>query len=138
MSRLWWPVRRSFVDYVDAADGSVVVSEGVTRDPQGFAFPAAGTFPGVWKFSGTVDFEAHSGLLSVSVSHPEIELDSALQWSLTVWVNGVRRAIARLVDVEQTPDTTSATPLLTREGAYLFGDVYKISEPLDQLSIFHS
>lgn len=135
MSTLTWPVRGSFVDYVNAAEGSVVASGGVTRHSQGFSFPGAGAFPGIWKFSGTANFEAHSGLLSVSLSDPEVELDPALQGSLSVSQNGTSRVIARLVDVEKTAHTIVATPVLTGEGAYLFGNVYKIGEPFDQLSI---
>jgi len=78
-TRLTWGVKASFRGYVEAADGTISVSDGATRDADGdfvftalpggdLAFPGDGPPTGAAGFQGTVAFDAHGGMLRVKPS----------------------------------------------------------------------
>jgi hypothetical protein len=133
---LTWGVKQSFRDYVTGsiAQGRVTAS-GVSTSGGSFVFgqstggsytQASGT--GTSRYSGSVRFIGHEGLLDVQLSNPVVRVDNASRATLLVSVNGgsaIEFATLNLaVAAKSTPNNTvaySGVPaVLTARGASVF------------------
>lgn len=138
--KLIWPIRQSFTDYVRGNEGAITL-DGVIETEDGFVFEgAAGDPPSsaadALAFSGSVHFEAHGGMLDVTIGDPVLTIDGE-SGTITVTTEPTgnsRTTLARLVEVHNG-DVTSAKVLLTFEGTRLLGDVYAPGSPLDAFRI---
>jgi hypothetical protein len=107
---LYWGVKKSFRDYVRGAMGEItVVAPAFLRGDQ-VVFPADLPAPGapadgVLRFRGAVRFQAHYGMLDVTVREPWIDTATG---TLTVEHGGV--------------DTPPRIPLASLPGALSGGD----------------
>ncbi len=83
-NKLVWGVKASFRSYVEAAEGTITLSDGATRADDGtFIFIAEpggdlviapdGTATGAMRFQGSVMFEAHGGMLKSTIRELGIE-----------------------------------------------------------------
>jgi len=108
-TRLTWGVKASFRAYVEAAGGTISVSDGPTRDANGafvftalpggdLAIPGDGPPTGALRFQGTVAFEAHGGMLRASLAELGAEAEQdRLVLTAAQAPGGTRRCIiARL------------------------------------------
>lgn len=131
--KLIWPIRRSFVDYVRASDGTVVLGGGATESEEGFVFRSA---PGTaHAFTGNVRFLAHGGMLDVELGDPVFTVDGdAATLSVSTGGGAARTTVARLIGIRGS-DLASGQLLLTYEGTRLLGDVYQPGSPLDAFRI---
>ncbi|ROO87271.1 Htaa protein [Actinocorallia herbida] len=132
---LEWGVKAGFRRYVQGLpDGFCDVSTEIDLPGGGrFGFPltgAEGSPPFLLRFTGTVTFRGHGGLLSVTITEPWLFLRGGA-WTLTV-----RAASGRLPLAVGRPSASSARRVpvaLTAEGAALFGGNYPAAEPMDDL-----
>jgi len=148
---LGWGVKQSFRSYVEAMGGTVALSGGAERDAEGaFLFApkdgAALTLDadgrpqgGEALFSGEVKFEAHGGMLKVSVTDPGVSLEPA-GGALTVadpWAPGKRMQIAKLdMAAAQVEGGEVVLPAAaTLDGMQLLGDHYPPGTPLDPVRV---
>jgi hypothetical protein len=130
--KLIWPVRRSFVAYVRGNQGTVTLGGGVTETDEGFVFPGDSV---ALEFTGSVHFEAHGGMLDVTIGDPAFAISGdAGTLGVTTGAGGERTTIARLIEI-QGDDPASGQLLLTYEGTRLLGDVYAPGSPLDGFRI---
>ena len=108
-NRLTWGVKASFKAYVEAAGGSITLSEGATLAEDGafrfaavpggdLAFAPDGSATGAMRFSGAVTFEAHGGMLKSTLTELGIEAgpDGLVLTALQAPMNKDRCAIAQL------------------------------------------
>ncbi|WP_284762085.1 HtaA domain-containing protein [Arthrobacter sp. efr-133-R2A-63] len=141
-----WAVKDSFVRYVQSMhDGRVLLREGaaVTNTRQ-FYFPFGsldeshgGNF--VLQFGGEARFLAHHGLMSVSISHPKIEVGpdgaylSIQQGNETVRLANLDLPAVSVEDGVSTWANIQVT--LTGSGAAVFADSYSAGEILAPLTM---
>ena len=146
-NRLVWGVKASFRGYVEAAGGSIAVSDGASRAEDGAiifeAIPggdleiaADGSATGSMRFKGAVKFNAHGGMLDSTLS--EIGLDASDEGLfLTVLeapMNEDRCAIAKLNFVEIGPEgKIHFNTEITMDGMYQIADNYPPGTELDPL-----
>ena len=147
--QLIWGVKASFRGYVEAAEGSINVSEGATRTEDGsFLFKAIpggdlnlspdGSATGSMRFQGKVTFEAHGGMLNATLSELGIEVEAGelVLTSLDAPMNQDRCAIAKLKVVDQ--DSNTAITLrseITDDGMYQIADNYPTGTELDPVHL---
>lgn len=133
-----WPVRNSFVDYVRAANGEVSPLAPWSLSSDGFRFPLRrldGAKTETLEADGGACFTAHAGRLAVELRQLRL-----------AFANGGFEASVRDLDVPETwmtiargdvealtPDRLMLRPRLTFFGSRLFGDVYQVGEPLDDM-----
>ena len=83
-SKLTWGVKASFRSYVEAAAGSISVSDGALRTEDGVfvleALPGGnlviapdGSATGATEFQGQITFEAHGGMLKATLNELRVE-----------------------------------------------------------------
>ena len=114
---LTWGVKTSFRSYVEAAGGTVTLSDGVTRTEDGsFVFSAVpggdlaiapdGSATGALRFVGAVTFEAHGGMLKVTLTELAVEsgADGLVLTAPQAPLNQERCAIAKLDPIENGAD----------------------------------
>jgi hypothetical protein len=127
--RLAWAIRRSFTEYVRAAEGSVTLADGVVEADGQFFFEGVPGNPDV--FVGSVRFQAHDGLLDVTIGDPSLTMDGTSGTvSVTTGSGASRIVLGRFVDI-QGDDISSGRAMLTFEGSRLLGDVYSPGSALD-------
>lgn len=130
MSVLRWAVKTSLVGYVRGmSDGAVVVAGGVREADGGFVFPGEGH-----RFSGSVTFTGHGGMMRVSLADPAL-VDRAGTWVLEIADpddDGVRLPFATVAAFDGSTGTRVA---LTADGADLFFGPYEAGTPLEDLRI---
>lgn len=155
---LTWLVKESFLAYVNRTRGRITLVEPAYPGAAGFAFPhapAAGhtesgdaapdaserAFPGELMFTGGVAFLAHGGLLDITLAEPVLVFGArgALLTiaDMTRPGGGTRLVIAELTGGPHTlaDETIALVPLLTDDGAALFGGVYPPGEAMDPLFV---
>ena len=146
-SKLIWGVKASFRGYVEAAGGSITLSDGATRTEDGaFVFTAVpggdlsiapdGSAAGAMRFKGSVTFEAHGGMLKSTLTDLGIEA-SAEGLVLTVLeapMNTDRCVIAELGLIEGEDSLTFHTKI-TIDGMYQIADNYPPGTELDPLRL---
>ncbi|MGY8853928.1 MAG: HtaA domain-containing protein [Pseudomonadales bacterium] len=144
-NKLTWGVKASFRAYVEAAGGSITLSDGATRAADGtFVFMAEpggdlaiapdGSATGAMRFQGTVIFEAHGGMLKSTLAELGVE---ASENGLVVTVldgpmNKGRCAVAELGPVQgDAGDGMTITSKITMDGLYQIADSYPPGTELD-------
>jgi len=144
-----WGVKASFRSYVEAAEGTISVSDGATRTEDGafvfnampggdLAFAADGSATGAMRFQGAVTFEAHGGMLKATLT--ELGLEAGEQ-GLVVTVleapmNTSRCAIATLGQVEKRADgAITLSAAITADGMYQIADNYPPGTELDPVQL---
>ncbi|MEQ8691894.1 MAG: HtaA domain-containing protein [Pseudomonadales bacterium] len=144
-NRLTWGVKASFRSYVEAAGGSVELSDGATRAADGaFVFEAApggdlaiasdGSATGSIRFLGTVTFDAHGGMLKATLSELGLEAgpDGLVLTALEAPANQDRCAIANLSVIEVSADDNATLRAeITMDGMYQIADNYPPGTELD-------
>lgn len=148
-SRLTWGVKSSFRGYVEAAGGSISLSEGATRAEDGsFVFTALpggdltiapdGSATGSMRFQGTVIFEAHGGMLKATLTGLGLDAgdDGLVLTIVEAPKNTGRCAIAKLGPVEIGADGAAALRAkITLDGMYQIADNYPPGTELDPLQL---
>jgi len=148
-SRLTWGVKASFRRYVEAAGGSITLSDGATRAEDGtFIFTAMpggdltiapdGSATGAMRFQGTVTFDAHGGMLKSTLTGLGVEAgdDGLVLTALQAPMNQDRCAIAKLGPVEVGPDDAITLGAeITFDGMYQIADNYPPGTELDPLRL---
>ena len=146
-NRLTWGVKASFRNYVEAAGGSIAVSDGATRADDGsIIFEAKpggdlsvdkdGDANGSQHFQGTVTFEAHGGMLKSALTDLALEVGEnglmlTVQDSL---MKENRCAIAKLGPIEVSSDKSMTIKSeITMDGMYQIADNYPPGTELDPL-----
>lgn len=134
---LTWSIKSSFEAYVRGAGGVVELGGDAALSDAGYVFPAISHEGGIWRFGGSVRFEAHGGALSVVIADPTVELedDAGIVTVATGLEPGATRIeLARLVNVDTT-DGLAADARVTLLGARLLGDVYPVGSSIDPLRV---
>ena len=147
--KLTWGVKTSFRSYVEAAGGSISVSDGASRAEDGsIVFTAEpggdlviapdGSTTGAMRFRGTVKFDAHGGMLSATLSELGLEVgpDGLVLTALEAPMNKNRCAIAKIGPGEDGPDGgVSLSAEITDDGMYQIADNYPPGTELDPLRL---
>lgn len=147
INRLSWGVKASFRSYVEAAGGSIDLSDGATRAEDGsFVFSAVpggdlkiasdGSATGAMRFQGKITFDAHGGMLKATLTELGLEVgtDGLVLTALEAPLNRDRCAIAKLAVVEIGPDDAiSLGAQITLDGTYQIADNYPPGTELDPL-----
>ena len=148
-SKLTWGVKASFRGYVEAAGGSVTLSDGATRAEDGtFVFNAVpggdlsiepdGSATGAMRFQGAVTFEAHGGMLKSTLAELGLEAgaDGLVLTVLEGPMNQGRCAVAELGPVEVgAGDALTIVTKITVDGMYQIADNYPPGTELDPLQL---
>lgn len=148
-NRLTWGVKSSFRSYVEAAGGSITLSDGATRAEDGsFVFKAVpggdlsiapdGSATGAMRLQGTVTFDAHGGMLKATLAELSIEvgIDGLVLTALEAPMNQGRCAIAQLGPVEVgVGDAITIAAEITFDGMYQIADNYPPGTELDPLQL---
>ena len=141
VTRLGWGVKQSFRAYVEGSGGSIALDGGAARADDGtFVFAATadsdlaldgGALSGTGRFAGKIAFQAHGGLLSVTLTDPWVE-PAGDGWVLSIAETATRRtAIAKLGAVED-----GALPAVTTlDGMMILGDHYPPGTQLDPVRL---
>lgn len=142
VTALGWGVKQSFRAYVEGSGGTIAASDGASRDADGaFVFEAAedsdlvadagGALSGTGRFRGRVAFQAHGGLLSVTLTDPWIEAGPD-GWVLSIAETPTRRtAIAKLGAPAAGDGATELPAATTLDGMMVLGDHYPPGTALD-------
>ena len=144
-TKLVWGVKASFRNYVEAAEGSITVSDGAIKADDGtFVFTAKpggdlaiapdGSASGAMHVHGTVTFEAHGGMLKSTLTDLAVEAaeDGLVLTVLDAPMNKHRCAIADLDLVESgSGDTVVMSAKITVDGMYQIADNYPPGTELD-------
>ena len=146
-NKLTWGVKASFRGYVEAAEGSITLSDGATHAEDGtFVFMAQpggdlsiaadGSATGTMRFNGTVTFEAHGGMLKSTLTELGLEAgdDGLVLTVLDGLMNKSRCAVAELgpVEVSAAGGMTIASKI-TIDGMYQIADNYPPGTELDPI-----
>ncbi|HEY0648802.1 HtaA domain-containing protein [Phenylobacterium sp.] len=142
VTTLGWGVKQSFRAYVEGSGGTITAQDGASRDPDGaFVFEAAEdsdlavdarALSGTGRFRGRLAFQAHGGLLSVTLADPWLEA-AADGWVLSIAETPTRRtAIARLGPLATDATLPAATTL---DGMMILGDHYPPGTALDPVRL---
>ncbi len=148
-NRLTWGVKASFRSYVEAAGGSVSLSDGATRAEDGcFIFEAEtggnltiapdGSATGAMRFQGTVSFEAHGGMLSTTLTELGVEVsdEGLVLTAVQAPLNQERCVIATLDPLEIGPnEAITLGAQITMDGMYQIADNYPPGTELDPLRL---
>ena len=147
MMTLTWGVKQSFRSYVEMSGGSTTAEDGAAAMPDGaFAFEAApggdlavgadGAVTGTGRFRGRVIFQAHGGMLKVTLTDPWLE-QTADGLVLTIAETATRRTpIAKLGAAQRTEDGTLVFPAaITLDGMMIIGDHYPPGTVMDVVRV---
>ena len=147
--KLTWGVKASFRNYVEAAGGSITLSDGATRREDGaFEFAAAaggdlsiasdGSASGALRFLGTVVFDAHGGMLQVTLTELGLEADAdgLVLTAPQAPRSQDRCAIAKLDRAESdTGGGVSFRAEITLDGMFQIADNYPPGTELDPVQL---
>lgn len=148
-TQLTWGVKASFRNYVQAAEGSITLTDGATQADDGtFVFAAEpngdlviaadGSATGAMRFQGAVTFEAHGGMLKSTLQELAIEAsdDGLVLTVLDGPMNKRRCAVAELdlLDVG-SGNTVTMTTKITMDGMYQIADNYPPGTELDPVRL---
>ncbi len=148
-SKLTWGVKASFRGYVQAAGGSISLSDGAAHAEDGaFIFKASpggdlaissdGEATGAMRFQGTVTFEAHGGMLKSTITELGIEVgdDGLVLTALEGPMNTGRCIIAQLHSIEVSErETVTLGAQISIDGMYQIADNYPPGTELDPLNL---
>lgn len=144
-NKLTWGVKASFRSYVEAAGGSIEVSDGASLAEDGtftlnavpggdLAIASDGSATGSMRFQGTVTFEAHGGMLKSTLSELGLEVgdEGLVVTVLRAPMNNDRCAIATLELIDTGSDNTlTLGSKITFDGMYQIADNYPAGTELD-------
>ena len=147
--RLTWGVKASFRSYVEAAGGTISLSGGATRSGDGsfvfeavpggdLAIAADGSATGATRFQGTLNFDAHGGMLKIELTGLGVEagIDGLVLTALQAPMNKDRCAVAKLGPVEVGADgTLTIRSKITMDGMYQIADNYPPGTELDPVHL---
>ena len=147
--KLTWGVKRSFRDYVEAAGGTIDISEGVSRNDSGeFVFEAqkggnfsvslSGDASGSTIFRGSVEFVAHGGMLKTTIA--ELGVESGPEGPLLTMLEGPanenRCVVAKLIPLlDNTSESVTFNSEITLDGMFQIADNYPPGTEMDPVSI---
>ncbi|OKL46752.1 hypothetical protein BSR28_04710 [Boudabousia liubingyangii] len=150
-----WGVRQSFTTYIRGlAKGGWDLGGGATWTGSAFNFPVASgiynsqTGKGQIRYSGTVHFNGHGGILNLKIANPTLVINGRSgQLYATVFSNDMQgkgtdygRVLLANVSLSSVNakggklNLSSASVNLTAEGAKAFAGFYQPGEKLDNLS----
>lgn len=143
--QLTWGVKASFRGYVEAAGGSIKLSDGATSTDEGeIVFEAVpggdlsiaedGSATGSMRFKGTVNFEAHGGMLNSTLTELAIEAgpDGLALTVLEMPGDEDRCEVAKLFRAEDSSaERTILRSEITMDGMYQIADNYPPGTELD-------
>ncbi len=149
IEHMTWGVKASFRGYVEAAGGTIQVSDGATRNADGeFIFavlpggdlriPEDGSPSGSARFQGTVAFDAHGGMLRSTLTELGVEAgpDGLILTAAQVPGGTARTAIAELT---RTAGTATGGVMLdcmiTLDGMFQIADNYPPGTRLDPVRL---
>ena len=146
-NRLTWGVKASFRNYVEAAGGSISISDGATRADDGsiifeakpggnLSISTEGRAQGSQHFQGTVTFEAHGGMLKSVLTDLALEVgeDGLMLTVVDSMMSTNRCAIAKLGSViAESGDRITISSEITMDGMYQIADNYPPGTELDPL-----
>lgn len=149
IATMTWGVKASFRSYVEAAGGSITLSDGATEAEAGaFTFTAVpggdlsiaqdGSASGALRFKGTVLFEAHGGMLKVALTELGVEVgdDGLVLTAPQAPLNQTRCAIAKLALAEMGPGgEVTLRAGITMDGMYQIADNYPPGTELDSVRL---
>ena len=147
MMTLTWGVKQSFRSYVEMSGGTTTADDGASATEGGeFAFEAApvsdlavdadGAVSGTGRFRGRVTFQAHGGMLKVTLTDPWLE-QTADGLILTIAETATRRTpIAKLGVAQRIEDGALEFPAaITLDGMMIIGDHYPPGTALDPVRL---
>jgi len=148
-TQLTWGVKASFRNYVEAAGGTVTLGDGATRaEDDTFVFPAVpggdltitpdGSANGAMRFTGSVVFDAHGGMLKATLSELGLEMgqDGLILTAVDAPMNQSRCIIATLGPIKFGADgVVTAETAITLDGMYQIADNYPPGTALDPLQL---
>jgi Htaa len=147
MMTLTWGVKQSFRSYVEMSGGSTTADAGAVVTADGaIAFePAAGgdlavgadgAVSGTGRFRGRLVFQAHGGMLKVTLTDPWLEA-SAVGLVLSIAETTTRRTpIAKLGAAMRAEDGAVEFPAaITLDGMMIIGDHYPPGTALDPVRL---
>ncbi len=158
---LTWPIKRSFIGYVESpsAAGTITLGGGAVRTPEGaFAFPlAAGSqYRSVGDlqapFAGSLHLTAHGGAMDLTLANPSVHIagpagtitadvtSKSIDTGETTTTGDVALATLDLRAVQATAAGDEITfadvpATLTADGAPAFGGFYAAGELLDRVTL---
>ncbi|MEM7079645.1 MAG: HtaA domain-containing protein [Pseudomonadota bacterium] len=146
---LSWGVKASFRGYVEGAGGSITLGDGATRAQDGtfvlpalpggdLVFAADGSASGSMRFKGSVEFEAHGGMLKATLNELGVEVteEGLVLTVLEAPLNQDRCAIATLTVLERdSGDGVTLGAQITMDGMYQIADNYPPGTELDELHL---
>lgn len=146
---LTWGVKASFRSYVEAAEGTISLSDGATHAEDGtfvfkaesggdLAIAADGSATGAMRFQGTVTFDAHGGMLKATLTQLGVEAgsDGLVLTALQAPMNQDRCAIATLGSIEGgADDAITLRTEITLDGMYQIADNYPPGTELDPVRL---
>lgn len=143
---LVWEVKETFVRYIrNSRDGQVTIEDGAGVTPDGkFFFPLEGIGRNATEhqlaFRGKVRFQAHYGLLSVTLEAPRLLLrqdsaELAISDHLGGWRHLAHLDLPQPVDDGPARLWAAAPATLAEAGVELFGDTYAMAEPLAPVTL---
>ncbi len=149
VTTLTWGVKQSFRNYVEMSGGTIAATAGAARAEDGaLAFAAApdsdlsidgAALSGTGRFRGEVSFQAHGGMLSVSLFDPGVEA-GADGPVLTVADTAARtrRVVFAKLDLAAATDAGGALSIpatITLDGMFILGDHYPPGTALDPVGL---
>ncbi len=148
-NRLSWGVKASFCAYVEAAEGTITLSDGATRAADGtFVFSALpggdltmtpdGRVTGSARFQGSVTFEAHGGMLKATLAELGLEAgtDGIVLTAIEAPMNKSRCAIATLGPAEVGVNgAVTMGAAITLDGMFQMADNYPPGTMLDPVRL---
>jgi hypothetical protein len=147
--KLTWGVKASFRGYVEAAGGTIKVSDGASQNDEGAivftAMPGGdlniamdGTATGAMRFQGSVNFQAHGGMLNSTLAEIGVEAEDG-ELFITVLeapMNEGRCAVAKLTLLEAGDDgAVCLKSEITMDGMYQIADNYPPGTELDPVTL---
>ena len=134
---LAWGVHGSFRDYIQRlADGHVAVHDGAQMLESGetlFPLDAEAASPHELRFTGSLEFGGHHGMMAVTVRQPWLE-HGADGWHLTI-VDPFEPASRMALVAVKFDDRNTATTRLTEAGTDLFMGNYTEGTIFDPMRI---
>lgn len=147
--KLTWGVKRSFREYVEAAGGTIDISEGVSRNDSGeFVFEAQtggnfsvslrGDASGSTIFRGSVEFVAHGGMLKATIAELGVESgpEGAVLTMLEGPANENRCVVAKLIPLlDSSSESVTFNSEITLDGMFQIADNYPPGTEMDPVSL---
>ena len=148
-TKMTWGVKESFRQYVEAAGGSITISDGATQNADGsflfnaetegdLAIASDGSVSGSQAFAGTVSFEAHGGMLKSTLSGLAIESapEGLMLSALEGPMNESRCHIAKLAHIQtDNAGNPRFSAEITLDGMFQIADNYPPGTALDEVTL---